>query len=147
MTAVKAIPWEDAVALPCRSFSFDDEFALDDSENNSANDNWSPVAMGRAPVTIENRVSPCKPFKDTMSLAGASQNSGGLLGGVFPVMKSRHNNPVVPMGAEADGIVASSTTGAAEMTAPKDGEVKISLRVQYLQNSTEYLLKYKQKLQ
>lgn len=72
-------------------------------------------------------------------------------------MKS--NNRVVPLtvttpggglGAKSyfglDGVVASSTSGAAEMTAPKDGEVKISLRIQYLQNSTEYLLKYKQKL-
>jgi len=131
------MPWEDAVALPCRSFSFDDEFALD--SDTSVNENWSPVAMGKAPVTIENRVSPCKPFKDTLSMA-ASQKSTGLLGGVFPVLKNTQNR-VVPLGA--DGVVASSTTGAAEMTPPKDGEVKISLRIQYLQNSTEYLLKYK----
>lgn len=58
----------------------------------------------------------------------------------------KSNNRVVPVNG-LDGVVASSTTGATDMTPPGPGEVKISLRIQYLHNSTEYLLKYKKKLQ
>lgn len=37
---VKAVPTESALGKPCKSFSFDENFALDDDYN------WSPVAMG-----------------------------------------------------------------------------------------------------
>ena len=89
-----------------------------------------------APVSIENRVSPCKPLKNR------------LLGGVYPVQNGMKKfNRVTPIGNGAnilDTLVAPSA--ATVFTEPKEGEIKISLRLQYLRNATDYLLKYKEKL-
>ena len=58
---VKAIPWEDALGKPAQSFSFDEYFNLDgDQDLGAIDENWSPVAMGSAAITLENRVSPLK---------------------------------------------------------------------------------------
>ena len=60
---VKAVACEDAMAKPCLSFSFDENFKLDSDVSQSAidiNDAWSPVSMGGAEVNIDNRVSPLK---------------------------------------------------------------------------------------
>jgi len=56
------MPWEDAIGKPCLSFSFDENFKLDSdmSQGMIDNENWSPIMMGGAPVSIENRVSPLK---------------------------------------------------------------------------------------
>ena len=36
---VKAVPWEDALGKPCQSFSFDENFRLEeDEENNTSRD-------------------------------------------------------------------------------------------------------------
>lgn len=77
---VKAVPCEDALGKPYRSFSLDEHFALDSvrkSQPGAAHgldDNWSPVAMGKAGVSLENRVSPLKPRVESQ-----------LLGGLHPV--------------------------------------------------------------
>ena len=64
---MKIIKCEDALGEPFRSFSFDENFALESDMSNRNNgcgagidENWSPVAMAGAKVTLESRVSPLK---------------------------------------------------------------------------------------
>lgn len=62
---------------PCGQYSFDYDFKLDSSFSQSGIDeNWSPIFNGKAPISIDNRVSPVKA-------------PTGLLGGVFPVQMGK----------------------------------------------------------
>ena len=62
-------------------------------------------------------------------------------------MGKKKTNKIVPTGsaAAAEAIIGPSTVKVC--TEPKEGEIKISLRLQYLRNATAYLLNYKEKLQ
>ena len=85
---VKAVACEDAMAKPCLSFSFDENFKLDSDVSQSAidiNDAWSPVSMGGAEVNLDNRVSPLKMHRQTSNMASDT----GLLGGFFPVLSGQ----------------------------------------------------------
>ena len=56
------MPWEDALGKPCLSFSFDENFKLEDDLTHGVeySETWSPMMMGGDAHNLENRVSPLK---------------------------------------------------------------------------------------
>ena len=119
---------EAALAKPCKSFSFDDNFALDSDASNDVaviDENWSPVAMGAAKVTLDSRVSPLK-----------QRNESHLLGGLHPVQS---NN--MPRTQLFESPIVTAEEAAFAATSEK---VQVSLRVQFMHNAEDYLLSYKE---
>lgn len=125
---IKAVRCEDALGKPCNSFSFDEHFRLDsDLSDGAIDDNWSPVAMGEAKVTLENRVSPLKSY-----YMNGRQDSQ-LLGGLHPV--AQKSSPLKLRKREGE----EEDRGSFET-------VQVNLRIQFLKNAQDFLLNYREKL-
>ena len=141
-SAVKAVACEDAMAKPCLSFSFDENFKLDSDVSSSAidiNDAWSPVAMGGAEVNLDNRVSPLK-----MNRQGVDT---GLLGGLFGQMTNSRRKPInrVQPAKVSENFETRASVEEAALAAAGD-TIRVNVRIQYMKNAQDYLNSYKEKL-
>ena len=141
-SAVKAVACEDAMAKPCLSFSFDENFKLDSDVSSSAidiNDAWSPVAMGGAEVNLDNRVSPLK-----LNRQGVDT---GLLGGLFGQMTTSRRKPInrVQPAKVSENFETRASVEEAALAAAGD-TIRVNVRIQYMKNAQDYLNSYKEKL-
>ena len=141
-SAVKAVACEDAMAKPCLSFSFDENFKLDSDVSSSAidiNDAWSPVAMGGAEVNLDNRVSPLK-----LNRQGVDT---GLLGGLFGQMTTSRRKPInrVQPAKVSENFETRASVEEAALAAAGDN-IRVNVRIQYMKNAQDYLNSYKEKL-
>ena len=98
--------------------------------------------MGGNHITLDSRVSPLKTQRVN------SYNESGLLGGVFPVSYSAAKAMSKVQSTGQPGEQQFETVGDLGGTtqASKNGELTISLRLQFLRNAHDYLVDYKEKL-